>query len=104
MNGRTFWNLLGVMEKKILKAWKNLKKNFVTGPTVVGRRPYRGETLTKTVRGMMYYRKALELQAFLDMAEYEGIRCSRCSNLANLVAFLEGSFPCCNKGIIQQML
>ncbi|KAI4333205.1 hypothetical protein L6164_018042 [Bauhinia variegata] len=32
---------------------------------------YRGQTLTKTVRGMMYYRKALELQAFLDMAEDE---------------------------------
>ncbi|XP_038879408.1 callose synthase 3 [Benincasa hispida] len=30
---------------------------------------YRGQTLTKTVRGMMYYRKALELQAFLDTAE-----------------------------------
>ncbi|XP_057954435.1 callose synthase 3 [Malania oleifera] len=32
---------------------------------------YRGQTLTKTVRGMMYCRKALELQAFLDMAEHE---------------------------------
>ncbi|CAK7331752.1 unnamed protein product [Dovyalis caffra] len=32
---------------------------------------YRGQTLTKTVRGMMYYRKALELQAFLDMAKDE---------------------------------
>ncbi|KAG5386582.1 hypothetical protein IGI04_038052 [Brassica rapa subsp. trilocularis] len=31
-----------------------------------------GQTLTKTVRGMMYYRKALELQAFLDMAKDEG--------------------------------
>ncbi|KAM6553831.1 hypothetical protein CsatB_014593 [Cannabis sativa] len=30
---------------------------------------YRGQTLTKTVRGMMYYRKAMELQAFLDMAK-----------------------------------
>ncbi|KAJ3680407.1 hypothetical protein LUZ60_016685 [Juncus effusus] len=30
---------------------------------------HRGQTLTRTVRGMMYYRKALELQAFLDMAE-----------------------------------
>ncbi|XP_026413882.1 callose synthase 3-like isoform X3 [Papaver somniferum] len=30
---------------------------------------YRGQTLTRTVRGMMYYRKALELQAFLDMAK-----------------------------------
>ncbi|EHA8588213.1 callose synthase 3 [Cocos nucifera] len=29
---------------------------------------YRGQTLTRTVRGMMYYRKALELQGFLDMA------------------------------------
>ncbi|KAK6162846.1 hypothetical protein DH2020_002687 [Rehmannia glutinosa] len=33
---------------------------------------YRGQTLTKTVRGMMYYRQALELQAFLDMAKEEG--------------------------------
>ncbi|XP_059651785.1 callose synthase 2-like [Cornus florida] len=32
---------------------------------------YRGQTLTKTVRGMMYYRQALELQAFLDMAKDE---------------------------------
>ncbi|KAJ3706849.1 hypothetical protein LUZ61_010554 [Rhynchospora tenuis] len=30
---------------------------------------HRGQTLSRTVRGMMYYRKALELQAFLDMAE-----------------------------------
>ncbi|WZZ49830.1 hypothetical protein YC2023_049937 [Brassica napus] len=35
---------------------------------------YRGQTLTKTVRGMMYYRKALELQAFLDMAKDEGYK------------------------------
>ncbi|KAI6669498.1 hypothetical protein NL676_004383 [Syzygium grande] len=34
---------------------------------------YRGQTLTKTVRGMMYYRKALELQAFLDMAKEEDL-------------------------------
>ncbi|KAF5736396.1 callose synthase 2-like [Tripterygium wilfordii] len=34
---------------------------------------YRGQTLTKTVRGMMYYRKALELQAFLDMANNEDL-------------------------------
>lgn len=30
-------------------------------------------SLIKTVRGMMYYRKALKLQAFLDMAEDEGL-------------------------------
>ncbi|KAJ0083727.1 hypothetical protein Patl1_29895 [Pistacia atlantica] len=34
---------------------------------------YRGQTLTRTVRGMMYYRKALELQAFLDMAQHEDL-------------------------------
>ncbi|KAM7523322.1 hypothetical protein LguiA_013224 [Lonicera macranthoides] len=34
---------------------------------------FRGQTLTKTVRGMMYYRKALELQAFLDMAKDEDL-------------------------------
>ncbi|KAL4565105.1 hypothetical protein LXL04_029189 [Taraxacum kok-saghyz] len=32
---------------------------------------YRGQTLAMTVRGMMYYRQALELQAFLDMAKDE---------------------------------
>ncbi|KAM3731408.1 hypothetical protein ACB098_12G161500 [Castanea mollissima] len=34
---------------------------------------YRGQTLARTVRGMMYYRKALELQAFLDMANDEDL-------------------------------
>ncbi|XP_027349003.1 callose synthase 3-like isoform X2 [Abrus precatorius] len=34
---------------------------------------YRGQTLTRTVRGMMYYRKALVLQAFLDMANDEDL-------------------------------
>ncbi|KAF3453648.1 hypothetical protein FNV43_RR04089 [Rhamnella rubrinervis] len=34
---------------------------------------YRGQTLSRTVRGMMYYRKALKLQAFLDMAKYEDL-------------------------------
>ncbi|KAB8424723.1 hypothetical protein FH972_024983 [Carpinus fangiana] len=29
---------------------------------------YRGQTLSRTVRGMMYYRKALELQCFLEYA------------------------------------
>ncbi|EEC74308.1 hypothetical protein OsI_09576 [Oryza sativa Indica Group] len=35
---------------------------------------YRGQTLTRTVRGMMYYRQALVLQAFLDMARDEDLR------------------------------
>ncbi|XP_012567622.1 putative callose synthase 8 [Cicer arietinum] len=34
---------------------------------------FRGQTLGRTVRGMMYYREALKLQAFLDMAEDEDI-------------------------------
>ncbi|TVU27587.1 hypothetical protein EJB05_19078 [Eragrostis curvula] len=34
---------------------------------------YRGQTLTRTVRGMMYYRQALVLQSFLDMARDDGI-------------------------------
>nr|CAB3502151.1 unnamed protein product [Digitaria exilis] len=34
---------------------------------------YRGQTLARTVRGMMYYRKALILEAFLDMAKREDL-------------------------------
>lgn len=34
---------------------------------------YRGQTLARTVRGMMYYREALELQYFLDFAEDKAI-------------------------------
>ncbi|KAL9145596.1 hypothetical protein ABFS82_13G054300 [Erythranthe guttata] len=34
---------------------------------------FRGQTLSRTIRGMMYYRKALKLQAFLDMAEDDDI-------------------------------
>ncbi|KAL6498060.1 Callose synthase 5 [Orobanche gracilis] len=33
----------------------------------------RGQTLCRTVRGMMYYRRALKLQAFLDMATEDEI-------------------------------
>ncbi|GAB4847774.1 Callose synthase 5, variant 2 [Ancistrocladus abbreviatus] len=33
----------------------------------------RGQTLCRTVRGMMYYRRALKLQAFLDMASEDEI-------------------------------
>lgn len=34
---------------------------------------YRGQTLARTVRGMMYYREALELQYFLDFAGEKAI-------------------------------
>ncbi|XP_074588343.1 LOW QUALITY PROTEIN: putative callose synthase 8 [Curcuma longa] len=33
---------------------------------------FRGQTLSRTVRGMMYYRKALRLQAHLDRADDQG--------------------------------
>ncbi|KAI3798506.1 hypothetical protein L1987_33783 [Smallanthus sonchifolius] len=32
----------------------------------------RGQTLCRTIRGMMYYRRALKLQAFLDLANEKG--------------------------------
>ncbi|XP_027342248.1 callose synthase 2-like [Abrus precatorius] len=48
---------------------------------------YRGQTLTKTVRGMMYIRQALELQAFLDMAKDEelmkGYKAAELESIAN---------------------
>jgi callose synthase len=34
---------------------------------------YRGQTLARTVRGMMYYRKALMLQSYLERIQSEGI-------------------------------
>ncbi|KAL8510691.1 hypothetical protein ACS0TY_017495 [Phlomoides rotata] len=34
---------------------------------------YRGQTLARTVRGMMYYREALKLQCFLDFADDNAI-------------------------------
>ncbi|KAJ9537860.1 hypothetical protein OSB04_030593 [Centaurea solstitialis] len=34
---------------------------------------FRGQTLSRTIRGMMYYQKALKLQGFLDMAEDDDI-------------------------------
>lgn len=57
--------------------------------------------LTKTVRGMMYYRKALKLQAFLDMAEDEGLSYSdiltlplhRYSTQVNIICM----FPSCTR-------
>ncbi|XP_052178586.1 callose synthase 7 isoform X2 [Diospyros lotus] len=48
---------------------------------------YRGQTLSRTVRGMMYYRQALELQHFLDSDEdsaiLRGYRTIDTQNMAN---------------------
>jgi callose synthase len=54
-------------------------------------------TVVDTVRGMMYYRKALELQAFLDMAQDDGMSngsvlcyCSECAPFMYVLT----SLPC----------
>ncbi|GAB2285087.1 Callose synthase 7 [Dionaea muscipula] len=52
---------------------------------------YRGQTLSRTVRGMMYYRHALDLQCFLeyagDSAIFEGYRTIDRSDLHNKAIF-----------------
>ncbi|EMS64406.1 hypothetical protein TRIUR3_03141 [Triticum urartu] len=45
---------------------KKMVFNFVIVPLL--------EADTRTVRGMLYYRKALKLQAFLDMASESGLK------------------------------
>ncbi|XAR73155.1 1,3-beta-glucan synthase [Bertholletia excelsa] len=50
--------------QKIFPVWEN-EENILRLRHWVS---LRGQTLCRTVRGMMYYRRALKLQAFLDMA------------------------------------
>ncbi|XP_059643980.1 callose synthase 5-like isoform X2 [Cornus florida] len=50
--------------KKEVEVWEN-EENILQLRHWVS---LRGQTLCRTVRGMMYYRRALKLQAFLDMA------------------------------------
>ncbi|KAF5177979.1 Callose synthase, partial [Thalictrum thalictroides] len=47
----------------------SLFMNMPSAPKVRNMLSFRGQTLFRTVRGMMYYKQALELQCFLDMAE-----------------------------------
>ncbi|KDP20385.1 hypothetical protein JCGZ_05268 [Jatropha curcas] len=60
-----FLERVGCISEEELRATEELEEELRLWAS------YRGQTLTKTVRGMMYYRKALELQAFLDMATNE---------------------------------
>ncbi|EPS71880.1 hypothetical protein M569_02879 [Genlisea aurea] len=60
---------------------------------------FRGQTLSRTVRGMMYYRMALKLQAFLDMTEdddilenYENINRANDTLSAELDALIDMKF------------
>ncbi|KAL5665143.1 hypothetical protein ACJX0J_025251, partial [Zea mays] len=61
---------LSYMQKIYPDQWKNFLERVdtkVTNDEIRYWASYRGQTLSRTVRGMMYYRKALKLQALLDM-------------------------------------
>nr|CAD1842270.1 unnamed protein product [Ananas comosus var. bracteatus] len=60
----------------LIAEWKNFLERL--GPKATNEEirywaSFRGQTLSRTVRGMMYYRKALKLQAFLDRASDQEI-------------------------------
>ncbi|OQR84104.1 callose synthase [Achlya hypogyna] len=59
---------------------------------------YRGQTLARTVRGMMYHEEAIRFLAWLEVGENApmhgaGCRCTRCAYLAEMVA-LKFSYVC----------
>ncbi|KAJ1278745.1 hypothetical protein BS78_04G102300 [Paspalum vaginatum] len=65
-------SILSYMQKIYPDEWKNFLERFgstVTNDEIRHWASLRGQTLSRTVRGMMYYKKALKLQAFLDMAK-----------------------------------
>jgi len=62
-------SILSYMQKIYPDEWKNFSERIgpkITNDEIRYWASYRGQTLSRTVRGMMYYRKALRLQAFLD--------------------------------------
>lgn len=62
-------SILSYMQKIYPDEWKNFLERLdsrITDDEIRYWASYRGQTLSRTVRGMMYYRKALRLQAFLD--------------------------------------
>ncbi|KAF3333291.1 putative callose synthase 8 [Carex littledalei] len=65
-------SILTYMQKIYPDEWKNFTERLGKTPKseeVKYWASFRGQTLSRTVRGMMYYRKALKLQAFLDKRE-----------------------------------
>lgn len=78
-------SILYYLQKIYPDEWKNFKQRQgvsddtnlwgdpKTGDAVRQWASYRSQTLTRTVRGMMYYRRALKLQAFFDMAAFTDI-------------------------------
>ncbi|KAA8526709.1 hypothetical protein F0562_009062 [Nyssa sinensis] len=80
-SGKEEVSILFYMQKIYPDEWKNFLERMGSETSdgsdiaIEERRnwiSFRGQTLSRTVRGMMYNRKALRLQAFLDMAEDEG--------------------------------
>ncbi|XP_012703765.1 putative callose synthase 8 isoform X3 [Setaria italica] len=62
-------SILSYMQKIYPDQWKNFLERLgskATNEEIRYWASYRGQTLSRTVRGMMYYRRALRLQAFLD--------------------------------------
>ncbi|XP_020577252.1 putative callose synthase 8 isoform X3 [Phalaenopsis equestris] len=69
-------SILYYMQKIYPDEWKNLLERFnynITDDDTRCWASFRGQTLSRTVRGMMYYRKALKLQAFLDICSNQDI-------------------------------
>ncbi|XP_042469553.1 putative callose synthase 8 isoform X2 [Zingiber officinale] len=69
-------SILSYMQRIYPDEWENFLERL--GPNVSDEEirywaSFRGQTLSRTVRGMMYYRKALKLQAFLDRADDQDI-------------------------------
>jgi len=64
---KNFLERVGCKNEEVLREDEQLEEKLCLWVS------YRGQTLTRTVRGMMYYRKALELQAFLDMANNDDL-------------------------------
>ncbi|XP_065035131.1 putative callose synthase 8 isoform X3 [Musa acuminata AAA Group] len=68
-------SILSYMQKIYPDEWTNFLERL--GPKASNEEiqywaSFRGQTLSRTVRGMMYYREALKLQAFLDRASDSG--------------------------------
>ncbi|KAM0839639.1 hypothetical protein ACQ4PT_060186 [Festuca glaucescens] len=62
-------SILSYMQKIYPDEWRNFLERLgskVTNEDIRCWASFRGQTLSRTVRGMMYYRKALRLQAYLD--------------------------------------
>ncbi|KAJ3692137.1 hypothetical protein LUZ60_012487 [Juncus effusus] len=67
-------SILSYMQKIYPDEWKNFLERLGADPSSEEIRywaSFRGQTLSRTVRGMMYYRKALKLQAFLEKPDLD---------------------------------